>query len=123
MEQAFELFARYAPQFPCLAAGIAQSDGFGSFTAMVAEVSVKDGQIKVHRVVFAIDSVPAILAVGQTMVIVAAGIEYIQGAIERSPGVSVSIVHRMNGSATGPCAPCSLAVISGIEMIIAMSAA
>ena len=36
--------------------GIAQSDGFGSYTAMVAEVSVKDGAIKVHRVVFAIDS-------------------------------------------------------------------
>ena len=36
--------------------GIAQSDGFGSYTAMVAEVSVKDGQFKVHRVVFAIDS-------------------------------------------------------------------
>ncbi len=36
--------------------GIAQSDGFGSYTAMVAEVSVNDGQIKVHRVVFAIDS-------------------------------------------------------------------
>ncbi len=36
--------------------GIAQSDGFGSFTAMVAEVSVKNGDIKVHRVVFAIDS-------------------------------------------------------------------
>jgi isoquinoline 1-oxidoreductase beta subunit len=36
--------------------GIAQSDGFGSNTAMVAEVSVKDGQIKVHRIVFAIDS-------------------------------------------------------------------
>jgi isoquinoline 1-oxidoreductase beta subunit len=36
--------------------GIAQSDGFGSYTAMVSEVSVKDGKIKVHRVVFAIDS-------------------------------------------------------------------
>ncbi|HWH38757.1 MAG TPA: molybdopterin cofactor-binding domain-containing protein, partial [Usitatibacter sp.] len=37
--------------------GIAQSDGFGSYTAMVAEVSVNpQGQIKVHRVVFAIDS-------------------------------------------------------------------
>ena len=37
--------------------GIAQSDGFGSFTAMVAEVSVNaKGEIKVHRVVFAIDS-------------------------------------------------------------------
>jgi isoquinoline 1-oxidoreductase beta subunit len=36
--------------------GIAQSDGFGSYTAMVSEVSVVDGQIKVHRVVFAIDS-------------------------------------------------------------------
>ncbi len=36
--------------------GIAQSDGFGSYTAMVAEVSVNEGQIKVHRVVFAIDS-------------------------------------------------------------------
>jgi isoquinoline 1-oxidoreductase beta subunit len=37
--------------------GIAQSDGFGSFTAMAAEVSVNPaGEIKVHRVVFAIDS-------------------------------------------------------------------
>jgi isoquinoline 1-oxidoreductase beta subunit len=36
--------------------GIAQSDGFGSFTAMVSEVSVKDGQLKVHKVYFAIDS-------------------------------------------------------------------
>ena len=37
--------------------GIAQSDGFGSYTAMVAEVSVDSkGAIKVHRVVFAIDS-------------------------------------------------------------------
>ncbi len=36
--------------------GIALSDGFGSFTAMVAEASVVDGRIKVHRVVFAIDS-------------------------------------------------------------------
>ncbi len=36
--------------------GIAQSDGFGSHTAMVAEISVKDGAIKVHRVVLAIDS-------------------------------------------------------------------
>jgi isoquinoline 1-oxidoreductase beta subunit len=36
--------------------GIAQSDGFGSHTAMVAEVSVAGGAIKVHRVVFAIDS-------------------------------------------------------------------
>jgi isoquinoline 1-oxidoreductase subunit beta len=36
--------------------GIAQADGFGSFAAMVAEVSVKDGRIKVHRVVSAIDS-------------------------------------------------------------------
>ena len=36
--------------------GIAQSDGFGSYTAMVAEVSVNEGAIKVHRVVFAIDS-------------------------------------------------------------------
>jgi isoquinoline 1-oxidoreductase beta subunit len=36
--------------------GIAQSDGFGSYTAMVAEVSVDNGEIKVHRIVFAIDS-------------------------------------------------------------------
>jgi isoquinoline 1-oxidoreductase beta subunit len=36
--------------------GIAQSDGFGSYTAMVAEVSVNEGRLKVHRVVFAIDS-------------------------------------------------------------------
>jgi isoquinoline 1-oxidoreductase beta subunit len=36
--------------------GIAQSDGFGSYTAMVAEVSVNEGRIKVHRIVYAIDS-------------------------------------------------------------------
>ena len=36
--------------------GIAQSDGFGSYTAMVAEVSVADAKIKVHKVYFAIDS-------------------------------------------------------------------
>ena len=37
--------------------GIAMANGFGSFTAMVAEVSVDPkGAIKVHRVVFAIDS-------------------------------------------------------------------
>ena len=36
--------------------GIAMADGFGSYTAMVAEASVKDGRIKVHRIVFAIDS-------------------------------------------------------------------
>ena len=36
--------------------GIAQSDGFASYTAMVAEVSVEQGKVKVHRVVFAIDS-------------------------------------------------------------------
>ena len=36
--------------------GIAQSDGFGSYTAMVAEVSVDRGRVKVHRVVGAIDS-------------------------------------------------------------------
>ncbi len=36
--------------------GVAVSDGFGSYTAMVAEVSVRDGAIQVHRIVFAIDS-------------------------------------------------------------------
>ncbi|HZZ91961.1 MAG TPA: molybdopterin cofactor-binding domain-containing protein [Usitatibacter sp.] len=36
--------------------GIAQSDGFGSHTAMVADVSVAGGKIKVHKVYFAIDS-------------------------------------------------------------------
>ena len=36
--------------------GIAQSDGFGSYTAMVAEVSVPEGKIRVHKVYFAIDS-------------------------------------------------------------------
>ncbi len=44
------------PLPPGVFRGIAQSDGFGSFTAMVSEVSVKDGRLKVHRVVFAIDS-------------------------------------------------------------------
>jgi isoquinoline 1-oxidoreductase beta subunit len=37
--------------------GIAVSDGFGSYTAMVAEVSVSaKGELKVHRMVLAIDS-------------------------------------------------------------------
>lgn len=37
--------------------GIAQADGFGSFSAMVAEVSVNaQGEVKIHRIVFAIDS-------------------------------------------------------------------
>jgi len=36
--------------------GVAVSDGFGSYTAMIAEASVKDGAIHVHRIVFAIDS-------------------------------------------------------------------
>ncbi len=36
--------------------GIAQADGFGSFTAIVAEVSVVDGAVKVQRIFTAIDS-------------------------------------------------------------------
>jgi isoquinoline 1-oxidoreductase beta subunit len=37
--------------------GVAVADGFGSFSAMVAEVSVNaGGQLKVHRIVVAIDS-------------------------------------------------------------------
>jgi isoquinoline 1-oxidoreductase beta subunit len=36
--------------------GVAVSDGFGSYTAMVAEASVKDGAVHVHRIVLAIDS-------------------------------------------------------------------
>ncbi len=37
--------------------GIAVADGFGSFTAMVAEVSISEkGEARVHRIVFAIDS-------------------------------------------------------------------
>ena len=36
--------------------GIAQADGFGSFTAMVSEVSVTNGEIKVLKVYSAIDS-------------------------------------------------------------------
>src|SRR5690349_22890138 len=36
--------------------GVAVADGFGSFTAMVAEVSVQGKAIQVHRIVFAIDS-------------------------------------------------------------------
>ena len=37
------------------ARGVAVHDSFGSFVAQVAEVSVEDGQIRVHRVVCAID--------------------------------------------------------------------
>src|SRR6185312_1089890 len=36
--------------------GVAMADGFGSYTAMVAEVSVEGKAIRVHRIVFAIDS-------------------------------------------------------------------
>jgi isoquinoline 1-oxidoreductase beta subunit len=36
--------------------GVAVSDGFGSYTAMVAEASVKEGEVRVHRIVLAIDS-------------------------------------------------------------------
>jgi isoquinoline 1-oxidoreductase beta subunit len=37
--------------------GVAVADGFGSYSAMVAEVSVSDaGELKVHRIVVAIDS-------------------------------------------------------------------
>jgi isoquinoline 1-oxidoreductase beta subunit len=46
-----------APLPPGVHRGIAMSDGFGSYTAMVAEVSVDaKGNIKVHRIVSAIDS-------------------------------------------------------------------
>jgi isoquinoline 1-oxidoreductase beta subunit len=46
-----------SPTAPGVGRGIAMADGFGSFTAMVAEASVgARGEIKVHRVVFAIDS-------------------------------------------------------------------
>jgi isoquinoline 1-oxidoreductase beta subunit len=38
-----------------LARGVAVHESFGSFVAEVAEVSVEDGQIRVHRVVCAID--------------------------------------------------------------------
>jgi isoquinoline 1-oxidoreductase subunit beta len=36
--------------------GVAVADGFGSYTAMVAEVSVTNGALNVHRIVVAIDS-------------------------------------------------------------------
>jgi isoquinoline 1-oxidoreductase subunit beta len=36
--------------------GVAVTDGFGSYTAMVAEVSVTNGTLNVHRIVVAIDS-------------------------------------------------------------------
>src|SRR5439155_23126059 len=36
--------------------GIAQFMGYGSYSAAVAEVSVKEGQVKVHRMVLALDS-------------------------------------------------------------------
>ena len=46
-----------APLAPGVHRGVAVSDGFGSYTAMVAELSVSPaGEIKVHRVVLAIDS-------------------------------------------------------------------
>jgi isoquinoline 1-oxidoreductase beta subunit len=45
------------PLAPNVHRGIAMSDGFGSYTAMVIEVSVSQkGELKVHRVVLAIDS-------------------------------------------------------------------
>ena len=46
-----------APLAPGVHRGIAVSDGFGSYTAMVAEVSVSaTGELKAHRLVLAIDS-------------------------------------------------------------------
>ena len=36
--------------------GVAVADGFGSYTAMVAEISVANGALSVHRIVVAIDS-------------------------------------------------------------------
>ena len=46
-----------APLAPGVHRGIAVSDGFGSYTAMVAEVSVSAaGELKAHRLVLAIDS-------------------------------------------------------------------
>lgn len=45
------------PTAPDVHRGVAQADGFGSFTAMVAEVSVNgQGAVKIHRIVVAIDS-------------------------------------------------------------------
>ncbi len=45
------------PLPPGIHRGLAIADGFGSFTAMVAEVSVSaKGELKVHRIVVAIDS-------------------------------------------------------------------
>jgi isoquinoline 1-oxidoreductase beta subunit len=45
------------PLPPGVHRGVAVADGFGSFTAMVAEVSVSaQGEAKVHRIVVAIDS-------------------------------------------------------------------
>ena len=45
------------------------------------------------------------------------------GMTLRSPGVSVVIVQRMNGSPTSPCAAGALAAIKGIETIIAITPA
>lgn len=45
-----------SPLPPGVFRGVAVADGFGSYTAMVAEVSVAHGAIDVHRVVLAIDS-------------------------------------------------------------------
>ena len=45
-----------SPLPPGVFRGVAVSDGFGSYTAMVAEVSVKDAKVQVHRIVLAIDS-------------------------------------------------------------------
>ena len=36
--------------------GIAQADGMGSFAAMVSEISMADGRVKVHKVYVAVDS-------------------------------------------------------------------
>jgi isoquinoline 1-oxidoreductase beta subunit len=44
--------------------GIGLSDNIGSFTAQVAEVSVKDGQLRVHRVVCAVDCGQAVNPAG-----------------------------------------------------------
>ncbi len=45
-----------SPLAPGVFRGVAVAHGFGSYAAMVAEVSVKDGAVDVHRMTLAIDS-------------------------------------------------------------------
>ncbi|HEU4663777.1 MAG TPA: xanthine dehydrogenase family protein molybdopterin-binding subunit [Dokdonella sp.] len=60
LDLAAETFGWGKPLPPGRAAGLAVHQSFGSYVAQIAEVSVEDGKVRVHRVVCAIDCGPVV---------------------------------------------------------------